>query len=168
MHQVFLGIGGNIGDKPTNFFRAHALISKMLGKIDARSSIYETPPWGFQSEHVFWNQAVEIETVLEPLEILWRIKEIEEMFGIKSKKQRYTDRAIDIDILYVDDDFFETDSLIIPHAKLHERKFVLVPLVEIAPDFKHPLLRMSNRDLLDCCKDQSIIRKVELPDFHND
>lgn len=164
MHQVFLGLGGNIGNKHENFCRAHQLISKKLGKIKALSSIYETPPWGFHSEHVFWNQAIEIESILEALEILWRIKEIEESFGLKSKEQRYTNRAIDIDILYVDDAFFETESLIVPHPRLHERKFVLVPLAEIAPNFKHPLLRMSNLDLLNHCKDQSIIRKIEAPE----
>jgi len=163
MHKVFIGLGGNIGNKPENFIRAHELISKKLGKIISKSSIYETPPWGFHSEHLFWNQAVYIETILEPLELLWRIKEIEEMFGLKSKEERYTNRAMDLDILYFDDDFLEDKDLTIPHPRIHERKFVLVPLVEIAPDFKHPLLRMTNLTLLENCKDKSIIRKVDLP-----
>ena len=163
MHKVFIGLGGNIGNKPENFIRAHELISKKLGKIISKSSIYETPPWGFHSEHLFWNQAVCIETILEPLELLWRIKEIEEMFGLKSKEERYTNRAMDLDILYFDDNFLEDKDLTIPHPRIHERKFVLVPLVEIAPDFKHPLLRMTNLTLLENCKDKSIIRKVDLP-----
>ena len=163
MHKVFIGLGGNIGNKPENFIRAHELISKKLGKIISKSSIYETPPWGFHSEHLFWNQAVYIETILEPLELLWRIKEIEEMFGLKSKEERYTNRAMDLDILYFDDDFLEDKDLMIPHPRIHERKFVLVPLVEIAPNFKHPLLRMTNLTLLENCKDKSIIRRVDLP-----
>lgn len=163
MHKVFIGLGGNIGNKPENFVRAHELISKKLGKIILKSSVYETPPWGFHSEHLFWNQAVYIETKLEPLELLWRIKEIEEMFGLKSKDERYTNREMDLDILYFDDDFIEDKDLTIPHPRIHERKFVLVPLVEIAPDFKHPLLRMTNLTLLENCKDKSIIRKVDLP-----
>lgn len=164
MHKVFIGLGGNIGNKAENFIRAHELISKKLGKIISKSSIYETPPWGFHSKHLFWNQAVCIETILEPLELLWRIKEIEEMFGLKSKDERYTNREMDLDILYFDDDFLEDKDLTIPHPRIHERKFVLVPLVEIAPDFKHPLLRMTNLTLLENCKDKSIIRKVDLPE----
>lgn len=163
MHKVFLGIGGNIGDKLNNFQKVQEIISRRLGKISATSSIYETPPWGFHSDNVFWNQVISIETILEPIELLWRIKEIEESFGIKSGDERYTDRQMDIDILYVDQEYFENKNLIIPHPRIHERKFVLVPLAEIAPDFKHPLLRMTNLTMLENCKDESIIRKVEIP-----
>ncbi len=166
MHKVFLGLGGNIGNKEENFIRVHRLIAKMLGPIKQVSSLYEAPPWGFSSEDNFWNQAVEIETVLEAEELLWRIKEIEEMLGRKSAEasdERYTSRPMDIDILYFDDAYFETQSLTVPHPRIQDRLFVLVPLVEIAPEFKHPLLRMTNLTLLDNCKDKSIIRKVELP-----
>lgn len=164
MYKVFIGLGGNIENKVENFKRVHQLISKKIGEILLKSSIYETPPWGFHSEHVFWNQVVCIETILEPLELLWRIKEIEESFGLKSREERYTNREMDLDILYFEDNFFEDNDLVVPHPKIHERKFVLVPLVEIAPDFKHPLLRMSNLTLLENCKDKSIIRKVDLPE----
>ena len=164
MHKVFLGLGGNMGDKPKNFLRVRTLISERLGKIQLASSIYETPPWGFHSEHLFWNQVICIETKLEAEELLWRIKEIEEIFGIKADDERYTDREMDIDILYFDEDYFEERDLIVPHPKIHERKFVLVPLVEIAPGFKHPLRRMTNLTMLENCRDHSIIRKVELPE----
>lgn len=161
MHKVFIGLGGNIGDKAKNFTRVHLLISERLGNILSESSFYETPAWGFHSEHLFWNQVVFIETKLEAEELLWRIKEIEEMFGLKNTDERYTDREMDLDILYFDDIFLEDRDLIIPHPKLHERKFVLVPLTEIAPEFKHPLRRMTNLTLLENCRDKSIIRKVD-------
>ncbi len=164
MHKVFLGIGGNIGNKPQNFMRAYQLIDQKLGKITVKSSVYETPPWGFHSENKFWNQVLCIETIFEAEELLWRIKEIEESFGLKSKEERFTDREMDVDILYFDDDFYESKGLIIPHPRIQERKFVLVPLVEIAPDFKHPLLRMTNLTLLENCHDESIIRKVDFPE----
>ncbi len=164
MHKVFIGVGGNIGDKQKNFARVRLLITERLGKILNESSIYETPPWGFHSEYLFWNQAMIIETILEAEELLWRIKEIEAMFGrTDDENARYANREMDIDILYFDEDFFETKALIIPHPKIHERKFVLIPLVEIAPDFKHPLLRMTHDTLLENCRDKSIIRKVVLP-----
>jgi len=162
MHTVFIGLGGNIGDKPENFKRAHTLINERLGQIQLESSIYETPPWGFHSEHFFWNQVVQIETKLEAEELLWHMKELEDKFGVKSKDERYTNREMDLDILYFDEVYLEDKELIIPHPRIHERKFVLVPLVEIAPDYKHPLRRLTNLQMLENCRDKSIIRKVDL------
>ena len=161
MHKVFLGIGGNIGNKRLNFENVLNLIEKELGKINQSSSIYETPPWGFHSENTFWNQVLIIETKLEALELLWRIHKIEEEFERKRGKERYSSRQMDIDILYFNDDYFETKTLIIPHPKIHERKFVLVPLCEIAPDLKHPLLRLTSIEMLEACRDDSIIKKVK-------
>ena len=104
-----------------------------------------------------------IETILESEELLWHIKEIEAMFGRNvDENSTYDNREMDIDILYFDDIFFDSRDLIIPHPRIQERLFVLVPLVEIAPDFKHPLLRMTNLTLLENCRDKSIIRKVNL------
>jgi len=165
MHKVFLGLGGNIGNKEENFILVHQHIGRILGPIKQASSVYETPPWGFSSDDNFWNQVVEIETILEAEELLWRIKEIEEMFGRKpalENEERYTSRPMDIDILYFDDTYFETKSLTVPHPRIQYRLFVLVPLVEIAPHFKHPLLRMDHMTLLENCHDKSIVKKVEL------
>ncbi|MFV0592982.1 MAG: 2-amino-4-hydroxy-6-hydroxymethyldihydropteridine diphosphokinase [Draconibacterium sp.] len=165
MHKVFLGLGGNIGNKKENFILVHQYITKILGPIQRASSVYEAPPWGFSSDDNFWNQVVEIETILEAEELLWRIKEIEGMFGrkpVREDEERYTSRPMDIDILYFDDAYFETKSLIVPHPRIQYRLFVLVPLVEIAPHFKHPLLRMDNLTLLENCQDKSIIKKVEI------
>lgn len=160
MHQVFLGIGGNIGDKRKNFQQVHVLIEKKLGKVLKKSSVYETPPWGFQSEDAFWNEVMLIETKLEAEEVLWRINEIEAFFGRKRGKERYSSRQMDIDILYFNDEYFETKTLIIPHPKIQERRFVLIPLAEIAPDFKHPLLRMNSLEMLGNCLDKSMIKKI--------
>lgn len=160
MHKVFIGIGGNIGNKQLNFEKVLVLIEKELGKIIQSSSVYETPAWGFHSDDVFWNQVLVIETILEAEELMWRIHKIEEEFERNRGDERYTSRQMDIDILYFDEDYFETKTLIIPHPKIHERKFVLVPLVEIAPDFKHPLFRLTNIEILDNCRDESLIKKV--------
>lgn len=161
MHKVFLGIGGNIGNKQDNFEIVRELIEKELGIIADSSSIYETPPWGFHADHEFWNQIIIIKTILEPIELLWRIHKIEEKFGRKRESEQYCSREMDIDILYVDDAFMETKNLIIPHPKIQERKFVLVPLCEIAPDLKHPLLRLTSLEMLEACRDESIIKKVK-------
>ncbi len=162
MHKVFLGIGGNIGDKRNNFKKVYQLINERLGKIVDSSSVYETPPWGFHSEDPFWNQILIIETKLEAEEILWRINEIDEVFGRERDKERYSSREMDVDILYFDDEYYETPSLIIPHPKIPERKFVLVPLTEVAPDFKHPLRRLTSLQMLENCRDKSLIKKVTL------
>lgn len=162
MNKVFLGVGGNIGDKRKNFSRVIGLIEIKLGKIIQQSSVYETPPWGFQSNDAFWNQVLVIETILEAEELLWRIHEIEADFGRERKKERYSSREMDIDILYFNDDFMETKDLIIPHPRISERRFVLIPLVEIAPEMKHPLRRLSNIEMLENCKDESVIKKVEI------
>ena len=161
MHKVFLGIGGNIGNKQHNFQRAKELIEKELGKLVQSSEIYETPPWGFHSEDVFWNQVLVIETKLEAIELLWRIHKIEEQFGRKRGSEGYASRQMDVDILYFDDAFMETKNLIVPHPKIHERKFVLVPLCEIAPELKHPLRRLTSIEMLESCRDDSIVKRVK-------
>ena len=161
MHKVFLGIGGNIGNKQANFQKVFDLVEKELGKIVEASSIFETPAWGFHSDDVFWNQIFIIKTKLEAVELLWRIHKIEENFERKRGKERYSSRQMDIDILYFDDEFVETASLVIPHPRIHERKFVLVPLCEIAPNFKHPLRRLNSLEMLENCLDKSIIKKVK-------
>ena len=160
MHKVFLGIGGNIGNKQFNFIRVEELINKQLGSIQLKSSIYETPPWGFHADENFWNAVFVIETKWRAEEILWRIHEIEDHFKKEQGDERYISREMDIDILYFDDIFYETADLIIPHPRIQNRKFVLVPLVEIAPGLKHPLLRLTSLQMLENCKDESVIKKV--------
>lgn len=162
MHQVFLGIGGNIGNKPANFRKVQNLIGRQIGVISKQSSVYESPPWGFHAEKKFWNQVLKVETELSPTEILSEITKIESAFNRKRHSGGYVSREMDVDILCYDDIFIETEELIIPHPRLHQRLFVLVPLAEIAPGLKHPLFRMTSRQLLENCKDESAIKKVDV------
>lgn len=161
MHKVFLGIGGNVGNKQKNFSEVLNLIQNMVGKIVKKSSVYETPPWGFKAEENFWNQVVLVETKHSPMDLLTEIHKIEALFGRERKTKLYTSREMDIDILYFNNDFMEIDKLVIPHPRIHQRKFVLVPLVEIAPELKHPLLRLTSTQMLENCRDGSVIKKVE-------
>ncbi|MCF6357689.1 MAG: 2-amino-4-hydroxy-6-hydroxymethyldihydropteridine diphosphokinase, partial [Draconibacterium sp.] len=142
-------------------YNVYQIIENELGKILKYSSIYETPPWGFQSDDYFWNSVIEIETEFMPEELLGKIHLIEKKFKRKRGSKRYSSREMDIDILYFDDIYIETEMLTIPHPRIHQRKFVLIPLNEIAPDFKHPLLRFTTFEMLENCMDESVILKVE-------
>nr|MBD3621792.1 2-amino-4-hydroxy-6-hydroxymethyldihydropteridine diphosphokinase [Sunxiuqinia sp.] len=162
MHQVFLGIGGNIGNKRLNAEKIYVLAEEELGVILEKSSVYETPPWGFQAEENFWNQVLYIKTGLEPEELLFKIEKIEQQFGRKRKPGKYSSREMDIDILYFDDLILNEEKLCIPHPRIARRLFVLVPLVEIAPGFIHPQFKLTNQQLLALCEDNAQIKKIKL------
>jgi len=162
MHQVFLGIGGNIGNKHDNFDKVYTFIQNELGAITKSSSVYETPPWGFQAEVNFWNQVLVVETEFSAVEVLLKINKIESKFGRKRDGGQYKSREMDIDILYFDELVLDTGNLTIPHPQIANRLFVLVPLTEIAPDLVHPVLQLSSVEILNVCKDKSVIEKVGL------
>jgi len=161
MHKVFLGIGGNIGNKHDNFIKVYNIIKNEIGEITKSSSVYETPPWGFEAKENFWNQVLLIETEYSPDKLLQKIHDIENNFGRKRGSEKYNSREMDIDILYFDEVIIETESLKIPHPHIPHRLFVIVPLAEIAPDFIHPQLRLTSLEMLKNCSDSSVIKKVE-------
>lgn len=160
MHQVFLGIGGNIGNKQDNFDKVYTSIKNELGAISKKSSVYETPPWGFESDDKFWNQILLVETPFSAEVVLRKIAGIESEIGRKREKAGYSSREIDIDILFFDNMVIKTVNLVIPHPRLHKRLFVLVPLAEIAPQFVHPVLKLTSIEMLNVCDDKSVIRKI--------
>jgi len=162
MHKVFLGIGGNIGNKQVNFHKVYTFIGNELGAITKSSSVYETPPWGFDAKENFWNQVLLVETKFSPEEILQKIAAIENQFGRKRVSGEYNSREMDIDILYLNELVMETENLTIPHPRILQRLFVLAPLAEIAPDFIHPQLKSTNLEMLKSCTDKSKITKIKL------
>lgn len=160
MIKLYTLLGGNLGDKKKIFEEARELLGERIGEISALSAIYETEPWGFQSDDVFWNQVLKFETKLSPEEILERTQQIERDLGRIRKKKQYDSRMIDIDILFYGDQIIERENLIIPHPRIQERKFALVPLNEIAPELIHPVFQKSIRQLLDQCRDSLSVEKV--------
>lgn len=148
MSSAYLGIGTNLGDKENNIRQAVALIEEQIGKATAVSSFYESEPWGFVSDHRFINIALIVETSLSPEQLLEKTQEIERELGRKNKTTNgYTDRIIDIDILLYDDLIADCEKLKIPHPLLQERDFAVIPLTEIAPDYRHPILGVSIKEL---------------------
>lgn len=140
MHQVYLGLGTNLGDKEANLKAAIEEIRKRVGEIASLSAFYASEPWGFESEHSFLNAVCCVISTLSPLEILSISQDIERNFGRKTKSVGgiYSDRTIDIDILLYDDLQIQTPELTIPHPLMWERNFVMIPLREIAPDIVPP------------------------------
>ena len=145
-HIVYLALGSNIGRRLHNLKSAVSnLAPQML--VKKRSPVYETPPWGFTEQAPFLNQVVKVETYLEPEPLLQHLKRLEMALG-RVPNFRNGPRLIDIDILFFDDLILDTPPLIVPHPRLHERAFVLVPLNDIGPDFVHPLLKKPVSKLL--------------------
>lgn len=159
MKNVYLLLGSNSGDKIKILKKAAALISQKIGHLKLLSSIYQTEPWGNKDQPAFLNQVLLAETKLQPLEVLKYILEIEKAEG-RVRTEKWTPRTLDIDILYYDDQIIVSSELKVPHAELHNRKFTLIPLAEIAPDFKHPVFNLTNKEILARCKDELGVKKL--------
>ena len=155
-HTVYLALGSNLGDRAANLKEAIASLPPQM-EVKAKSQVYETPPWGFADQAMFLNQALRVATYLKPEPLLRHLKRLEIALGRKAAFQNGP-RLIDIDILFYDDLVLHSPALMIPHPHLHERGFVLVPLMDIAPDMVHPVKKKSIRELVAFC-DVGGIRK---------
>ena len=144
----YLALGTNVGNKRRNMITDAALLAERVGDILALSGFYETEPWGFESENFFLNAAVKLKTSFSPLEVLQITQQIEKELGRTEKSNGvYHDRIIDIDILLYEDEVLQIPELTLPHPLMHERKFVMDPLAEIAPFVVHPVLKERIIDL---------------------
>ena len=155
---MFLGIGSNLSDRQKNIRDALCLIAGEIGDITEVSSVYETEPWGFESEDAFLNMVLMAKTSLTPAEVLERVGYIETRLGRVRGRTHYSSRTIDIDILLYNDRVIETPDLTVPHPLMHRRKFVLVPLCELMPDGIHPVLKETFASLLAGCNDEREVR----------
>lgn len=152
--QVYLGLGSNLGDRAGFLRQARASLPPEVNLLRA-SLIYETPPWGYTDQPAFLNQVIEVETGLEPEELLAKLKAVEKDLG-RVKNFRYGPRCIDLDILFYGNRIFQSGQLTIPHLALAERAFVLVPMHELDPDFIHPQLNKSIAELLAALNDHEV------------
>ena len=145
-HIVYLALGSNLDNRLANLKQAVAALSPQM-EVKAKSHVYETPPWGYEDQPKFLNQVIKAKTYLDPEPLVKHIKRLEITLGRKPSFQNGP-RLIDIDILFYDDLILDTPSLVLPHPRLHERGFVLLPLMDIDPDLVHPVNKKSVREMV--------------------
>lgn len=160
VHYAWISLGSNLGDRFQQLFQAREQIELRCGEIPQVSGIYETTPVGFESENLFYNQCLQIETHYSPTALLHVLLEIERSMGRTRGGSEITDRPIDLDILFFDDLVIHTTELQVPHPRLAERRFVLQPLTEIAAEKTDPVTGMTVEALLDQCQDSSRVEEV--------
>lgn len=155
-HTVYIALGTNMGDRLDNLQAALRSLPTAVTVTD-ESPVYETPPWGYEDQPAFLNMVVTGETSLEPEALLTYLKQLEAKLGRESNF-RWGPRLIDLDILFYDDLVLDTPPLVIPHPRLHERAFVLVPLADVAPQFVHPVFQQEVNKFLSEIDTQGIKR----------
>ena len=160
---VFLSLGSNLGDRESNLAQATIALSINYQISDIlSSSYYESEPLYNRDQPLFLNSILQFSTTLKPFDILDITQKVEKMLGKSEEKEKNQPRIIDIDILFHGDAVIETEKLVIPHPMLSLRKFVLIPFVELAPEFKIPHTNLKINDLLEHCPDNSIVKKYQM------
>ncbi|MDC3104829.1 2-amino-4-hydroxy-6-hydroxymethyldihydropteridine diphosphokinase [bacterium] len=152
MNEVYLQLGSNIGDRLDNLDQSIKIITERIGNVLEKSSVYESTPWGVVNQRNFLNQVIFVKSNFDPYTILDLVLQIEKDMG-RIRIEKWGERIIDIDILFIDDLIIESENLCIPHEFIAKRKFVLQPMCEIAPGFIHPKLNKTISQLLEECID---------------
>ncbi len=157
IENIFLGLGSNQGDRKLNLKNSIKLLKSRVGKVLNTSAIYESEPWGVKNQNYFLNQVIEIETHIDPNDLLNICKNIEYDMGRKPEI-RWGKRVIDIDILYYQSKVINQENLKIPHKLMHERKFVMIPLNDLNENHLHPILKITNKEILNKCIDSCKVK----------
>jgi len=157
MEEIFLSLGSNLGDKSLNMKKALGLMEERIGSLEAISSVFTSESWGFEGEP-FENMVVKYATKLAPEDLLKEVLAVEEILGRTRSEDGYSNRIIDIDIISYGDWIIKSKQLQIPHPHLHKRNFVLQPLVEIDPEWIHPVFLKSAKELAEESTDKIVVK----------
>jgi 2-amino-4-hydroxy-6-hydroxymethyldihydropteridine diphosphokinase len=159
MNGIFLGIGGNMGNRKKLLHTTRGLIEVEIGAISKSSSVFKTKAWGLENQADFYNQVLYVRTKLSAVDCLKKCLSIEKKMG-RERTTKWSSRTIDIDILFFNNEIIKKKDLKIPHPHLHERNFVLVPMNEIAPHYIHPFFKQKIFTLLKNSSDKLSVKKV--------
>lgn len=160
MNRAILLIGGNLGDRTGNLKKAVQLIAETAGEVLQTSALYQTAPWGAVDQPDYLNQGVEIRTALDALTLLHTLLEIERKIG-RIRQEKWGSRVIDIDLIFFNEEIHSLPELKVPHPQMQFRQFVLVPLLEIVPDYVHPVLHKTVRELAAACPDTLPVNRYQ-------
>jgi 2-amino-4-hydroxy-6-hydroxymethyldihydropteridine diphosphokinase len=160
MVTIILSTGSNLGDRKAVLAAASQRIALLIGPVLSVSGLYETAAWGLRDQPAFLNQALKVETLLSPEAVLEKIAGVEGQLG-RTRDQKWGPRIIDIDLLYYGSAIIREENLVVPHPEIPRRRFVLEPLMEIAPDWIHPGLNLSTRELLELTPDKLPVHRLE-------
>lgn len=158
-HIAYLVIGTNVGNREENLAKAINLIETSCGVISKKSSVYETEAWGNTEQAAFLNQALELRTNLSAKKLMKQLLHLERLMG-RIRVEKMGPRIIDLDIVLMDEEIIQSEFLILPHPHLQDRKFVLLPLTEIAPNAYHPIFNKVAKQLLNECNDELAVKKL--------
>lgn len=161
MNTVYIQLGSNIGERESFITKSMHKVEDDIGKIITSSSIFETTAWGNENQNNFLNSVIEIKTPFDAFTILQKSQEIENNL-CRERSDKWGERTIDIDILFYNNKIINTKELTVPHPLIQKRKFVLVPLSEIAPNYMHPILKKNISTLLSECKDTQKVLNYEI------
>ena len=159
MNTAYLLIGGNLGDRNENLALANRLLNEQCGSISGFSSVYETAAWGNTDQPAFYNQAIELTTTLNARQLIRRVLKIEKQMG-RVRSEKLGPRIIDIDMIFFNNEVYDLRFLKIPHPEIQNRRFALVPLADICPQYIHPVLKRSVSELLNVCPDNLAVKKI--------
>jgi len=159
MKHVFLSLGGNLGNTPEIFERTYPMIENKVGPILQKSSLYQTAAWGLTDQADFLNQVLLLESSLTPNKILTEIQAIEKALG-RERLVTWGPRTLDVDILFIDQEVIQESDLQVPHPHIQNRKFILIPMLEIAADWIHPISKKSIHELLNETTDTSAVSLI--------